>query len=149
MDDLAEKITGLLNDPQTMQKIQNLSNILSNKNPVEDNSKKNKSENFSANTSNVNTSEIFNTLLNLNNSDKNITSDSQNIKNGFASPEILGMLTKILPVISNMNKEDKHSIFFSSLRPLLSQKRQLKLDKAIKILKVIKIFSAIKEQEIF
>ena len=55
------------------------------------------------------------------------------------------MLMKIAPIISAINKDnDKYSSFLSSLRPLLSEKRQKKLDDSFKIIKLIKIFPILK-----
>ncbi|MDO4199145.1 MAG: hypothetical protein Q4D57_00050 [Clostridia bacterium] len=123
MEDLTEKISSLLGDPEIMDKIQNLSGMFGS-------SENNKS---------------------TDNEDKNETNETAKDKSddfGF-SPDMLGTLFKIMPLISSLGKDDKYTKFLKSLKPLLSEERQKKLGDSAKILKLMRILPLIKDQGLF
>ena len=62
--------------------------------------------------------------------------------------ETLSTIMKIMPIISSINKEDKNTKFLSALRPLLSDKRQAKLDESVKMMQMIKVLPLLKGQGI-
>lgn len=61
------------------------------------------------------------------------------------SPDMMGMLSKLAPLMSNMNKEDDTTRLLNALRPFLSDERQKKLDEASKLLKMMKLLPLIKD----
>lgn len=123
MEDLTDKLNSLLGDPEIMDKIQNLSGLFGS------------SEN-----SNSTQTET-----------ENETEKSQKDKSddfGF-SPDMIGTLFKIMPLISSLGKDDKYTKFLKSLKPLLSEERQKKLGNSAKILKLMQIIPLIKDQGLF
>ena len=119
MDDLAGKLSDLLNNPEVMQQLQGLTGLLG------------KSED----------------------SPQNIDIDKVRSKEKplFSLPDenIMNAMIKIAPLLSNINKEDKYTKFLNSLRPLLHEPRQKKLDEVSKILQLIKIIPILKNEGIF
>ncbi|MBR1779281.1 MAG: hypothetical protein IJ758_02105 [Clostridia bacterium] len=63
--------------------------------------------------------------------------------------ETLSTVMKIMPIISSMNKEDRNTRFLGALRPLLSEKRQTKLDESVKMMQMMKILPLLKGQGLF
>jgi len=121
MEDLTEKLSSLLGDPEIMDKIQNLSGLFGSS----ENDKSTENENK--------------------------TSEQTKDKSddfGF-SPDMLGTLFKIMPLISSLGKDDKYTKFLKSLKPLLSEERQKKLGDSAKILKLMRILPLIKDQGLF
>ena len=121
MEDLTEKLTSLLGNPEIMDKIQNLSGLLGSS--ENDNSEKTE-----------------------NKTDETQKNESDDF--GF-SPDMIGNLFKIMPLISSLGKEDKYTKFLKSLKPLLSEERQKKLGNSAKILKIMQILPLIKDQGLF
>ena len=122
MEDLTEKLTSLLGDPEIMDKIQNLSGLFGSSG---NNNESDKTENETDETS-KDSSDSF----------------------GF-SPDMIGTLFKIMPLISSLGKDDKYTKFLKSLKPLLSEERQKKLGNSAKILKFMQIIPLIKDQGLF
>ena len=56
---------------------------------------------------------------------------------------------KLMPLLSSMNKEDDNTRFLMALRPLLSEERKKKLDKSIRMMKMMKLMPLLKSQELF
>jgi len=121
MEDLTEKLTSLLGDPEIMDKIQNLSGLFGSSEDNNDKKEENKNEEPT----------------------KEKSDDF-----GF-SPDMLGNLFKIMPLISSLGKDDKYTKFLKSLKPLLSEERQKKLGSSAKILKLMQIIPLIKDQGLF
>ena len=120
MEDLTEKITDILGDPEMMSTIKNISGLLGSS-EKEDNEKENESSGASG------------------------SDDSS----GFSfSPEMMQMVLKLMPILASIKKEDKYTKFLEALKPLLSEKRRKKLDGSSQILKIIRIVPMLKDQGI-
>ena len=116
MDDLTQTLLSFINNPENKEKIEKIKESFMNT----------KSEEGTVETKeNVNKGE----------------SVTQSV-----SPDTLKTISKIVPLISSVKKEDSSTKFLSALRPLLSEKRQLKLDESVKILKMIKILPLLKDK---
>lgn len=102
MDDIAEKINSILNDPQSMEQIKNIAGMLG-------------------------------------------ANESVPVKNS-SSPD-LASLFQLMPLLNNKS-DDETICFLMALRPLLSEKRQKKIDDISKILRVIKLFPLLKNSGI-
>lgn len=63
---------------------------------------------------------------------------------GRLSPDMMDTVMKLAPILSSMNNDDKYTGFLRSLRPLLSESRQKKLDESSKLIKLIQVFPALK-----
>lgn len=121
MEDLTEKLSSLLGDPEIMDKIQNLSGLFGSS----ENNQNNKTEN-------------------------EISEPKEDNSDNFGfSPDMLGTLFKIMPLISSLGKDDKYTKFLKSLKPFLSEERQKKLGSSAKILKLMQIIPLIKDQGLF
>ncbi len=106
MDDLAERLSSVLSDPQSMERIRSMAeNLLSEEKPKEQ-------------------------------------SDS-------LFPDI--DMGKLLPLISKINvkRQDKRTQLLLALRPHLSEKRQERVDTAVKILRVIDMLPLLSESGLF
>ena len=57
----------------------------------------------------------------------------------------MGMMLKITSLAGAMNTQDKNTELLMALRPHLSEKGQLRLDRAVKLLKLIAVYEAAKE----
>ena len=103
MDDLSEKISQLLNDPDGMARIQQMA--------------------------------------------KSVLSDTD--KTTPATPDF--DIGKIMPLIQKMNSRgtDSRTGLLLALRPHLSEKRQERLDRAVKILRVIDMLPFLQESGMF
>ena len=120
MEDLTEKITDILGDPEMMNTIKSISGLL-------DHSEKEGSEKESEP------------------SGEGSSDDSS----GFSfSPEMMQMVLKFMPILASIKKEDKYTKFLEALKPLLSEKRRKKLEGSSQILKIIRILPLLKDQGI-
>ena len=59
--------------------------------------------------------------------------------------DTINQLMKFLPLIANSEKEDDTTRLLNALRPFLSEERCARLDKAIKILHMMKLLPLLKE----
>lgn len=89
-------------------------------------------------------------MLSLNTSPDTIHNKEQNIANNTSniSPDMMGMVSKLMPMMSSLNKEDDTTRLLSSLRPFLSAERQQKLDTAQKLIKMMKLLPILKDAKI-
>lgn len=122
MEDLTEKLTSLLGDPEILEKLQNFSGLLGSSENQKD------------------------TQNNDENTDTDESSEHDNFK---FSPDMIQMVFKLMPLLSSMNKDDKYTKFLKSLKPLLSEERRKKLGSSAKILKLMQIIPLIKDQGLF
>lgn len=63
---------------------------------------------------------------------------------GQGNDETLGAIMRLAPLLSDMGKDDEASCLLNSLRPFLSEQRRLRLDRAGKMLKVMRLLPIIK-----
>ena len=87
-------------------------------------------------------SEIMNIAKSL-----GFTDEAENVKNDNHnfSPDMLNAVTKLTPLINEAKKEDDSTRLLKALKPLLSAKRQEKVDSAIKIIGLLRLLPALKE----
>lgn len=64
------------------------------------------------------------------------------------SNETLKTISKIMPLISSAKEDDSSTRFLSALRPLLNEKRKLKLDESLKVMQLIKLLPLLKNNGI-
>lgn len=64
-------------------------------------------------------------------------------------PEAMGMVLKLAPLMSNMNKETDNTRFLRALRPLLGEERQRRLDEAMRLLQLASMLPLLKQQGLF
>ncbi len=126
MDFDANKLSELLNNPEGLNKIKALANSLFAENN-EDNSIPQPQEN------------------------QHHQSESSGLDfGGFSLPDNFD-ITKIMGIMSALsdNKIDERSKLLLALKPHLSEKRQQRVDKAVKLLKLASLIPIVKEQGLF
>lgn len=65
--------------------------------------------------------------------------------NNMMSPEILNAVSRIMPLMSEYNKEDDGTRLLAALRPFLSRERQRKLDEASRMLHILRFLPMIQK----
>lgn len=68
---------------------------------------------------------------------------------GGVTPEMLQMISRVGPLLSQVNREDDSTRLLRALRPLLGAARQKKLDEAIKILQMMRLLPLLKDSGLF
>lgn len=68
---------------------------------------------------------------------------------GGVTPEMLSMVTKLGPLLGQVNQESDSTRLLNALRPLLSGERQKKVDEAMKILQMMRLLPLLKESGLF
>lgn len=68
---------------------------------------------------------------------------------GNVTPEMLQAVSRLAPLLGQVNREDDSTRLLRSLRPLLSAQRQQKLDEAIRILQMMRLMPLLKESGLF
>ncbi len=118
MDDILGKIGELLSDEESMKQLSELAEILMNETSQEENNRKSDNEN---------------------NNDDGDKEKSPSL--GFD----LTSLLKLRPLLDGLNQKDKNTDLLLALKPHLSEEKSAKADKAVKLLKVLALWSIIKE----
>ena len=68
-----------------------------------------------------------------------------NAPNNMMSPEVLNAVSRIMPLMSEYNKEDDGTRLLAALRPFLSRERQKKLDEASRMLHILRFLPMIQK----
>lgn len=68
-----------------------------------------------------------------------------NSPNNMMSPEVLNAVSRIMPLMSEYNKEDDGTRLLAALRPFLSRERQKKLDEASRMLHILRFLPMIQK----
>lgn len=124
MDDISSKISEILSDPQSLEQIKGMANMLGiggdNPNNREEQAKK----------------------------EEVVEQKSQGGLGGLdlsmLSGDTMQTIMSIIPLLSEFNKEDDSTRLLSALRPFLSDERRGKLDEAGKILNMLKLMPMLK-----
>ena len=121
MDDLAGKISEILNDPASMEKIKNLSNMLGIAPDSQDSSPT--GQTAPAAPQNANPLEA---LL------------------GGLGGNGLQSILKIAPLLSSVQQEDDNTRLLYALRPFLKPQRQKRLDESANMMRMFKLLPLLK-----
>ena len=70
--------------------------------------------------------------------------DNRGNENNAQMMQMMSAFSKIAPMMQQMNQEDDASRLLKALRPMLSPKRQTKLDEAIKIMRMMRMLPMLK-----
>lgn len=116
MDDTMEKIGKLLSDEESMKQLSELAQLLMNE------TKSSESGNNTDNTDNNDCGE----------------------NDGGSFPDI-GSIMKITELMGKFSQSDKNTELLLALKPHLKEERQQKVDKAIKLLKLMAVWNIAKE----
>ena len=88
-------------------------------------------------------SQIASSLMSQNES--TTTNNNSSFGDMQIDPIQMGNIIKMMNLIKSNNKEDKNTKLLVALKPHLSYSRQEKVDKAISLLKIVKILPLLKE----
>ena len=117
MDDMLGKMGELLSDPESLQQLQKLAQML--RQQEDDGTERSSSDTASDAAS----------------------SAEESSSGGFD----MGMLLKVQELMGAMHRNDEDTQLLMALRPHLKTDRQKKVDQAVKLLKLYAVFSAVKE----
>lgn len=123
MEDLSTKLTQLLNDPEGMKQLQSMAQGLMGEGGL----------NLSA--------------LIPQEQEKPAMPDISGLMGGV-SPDQMSMMMKLMSAF-NSTKEDDRTRLLMALRPHLTDKRQQRVDQAVKLLKLASVLPLISESGIF
>ncbi len=121
MDDLQNKISQILSDPQAMEQLQSLGGMLG---------------------LNSNTPSTSSTP-------PPPPPKQENGLSTLFNDDSMQMVTKIMPMLKSIKQEDEVTLLLSALRPFLSESRQKKLDEAKKLLQIMKLLPLVKNMGLF
>lgn len=127
MDDMIGKIGELLSDGESMKQLSELAQMLMTGTASEETSSDSESEKETENEKSTDSGSL-----------------SDLLPKGFDFSSIM----KIQNIMGAMKQKDKNSELLLALKPHLSDEKKEKIDKAIKILKLLAIWNIIKENEI-
>lgn len=65
------------------------------------------------------------------------------------SPDMMSMMRGLVPLMGSLNSEDDTTRLLDAIRPFLSEERREKLDKAKKMLRMMKLLPLIREMNLF
>lgn len=118
MADLSNKLNEILSDPQMMEQIKGLSSMLGMQNEEEETHKSKPQK------------------------------QEPHEDNPMLSDETMGMIMKVMPLLSSVRQDDANTNLLKALRPLLGAERQKKVDEALKIMQMMKFLPILKSQGI-
>lgn len=126
MEDMGEKIRSILSDEESMKQISELAEMLS-------------AGMESSSTDSPSGAPDLSSLL------SGLTGGGTGSNSSSGDIDISKMM-QLMSAVSGASADDKNTALIAALKPYLSENKQKKADKAIKLLKVLAIFSALKEQ---
>lgn len=129
MDDLAGKLSELLNSPEGMARIQNLAGMLGQQ------------TNTAAPSETPSEHSGGNGLGAL----ASLLGNSGNSQPALPDSGTLQLVTQLAPMLSAAQQEDENTRLLQALRPLLGEERQKKLDEAIRILQLLRMLPLLRQ----
>lgn len=145
MDDLSQQLNQILSDPQSMQQIQGMMSVLGLGNNTSSGS-----TSPAAPPAEPDPSALAGMLSALGGgSGSSAPAPPPQNPLGGVTPELLQTVTRLAPLLSQVNREDDSTRLLQALRPLLSEKRRKKLDEAIKILQMMRLMPLLKDSGLF
>ncbi len=130
MDDISDKIQNILNDEESMKQIKELAEMFTSSQAADGKN----------NTGMPDLSSLASMFSGMGAS---TGGEPQNSEPGLDID--MGAMMNIAQAIGAANKSDKNTQFLAALRPLMKEDKQQKIDKAIKLLKLYAIYTALKE----
>ena len=142
MDDIKSTIEGILGSKEGMDTLMGLVNSLGLNNPAPNEPSPSPSPSQSQSESQSSPEASLSQILSL------VGGDSSSEQ--AQAPQIdINMIMKIKDVMANFGKGNDNVMLLQKLRPHFSEKRQKKLDDAIKIMQLISVLPMLKDLGIF
>ena len=148
-NDLKEQINQILSDPQSMQQLQGMASALGLGNPQAAPPPATGSPSPAQTAGGADTSALMGMLSTLGNANPQPAAPPAQSALGGMTPELLQTVSKLAPLLSQVNREDDSTRLLQALRPLLSDRRQKKLDEAVKILQMMRLLPLLKDSGLF
>ena len=128
MDDLSAKLSGILSDPQAMKEIAALASQLG------------------VDTSGANgaAQPASSQPLNAEPSFKPQPTLDASLLNGLADPSALSMMSGLMPLLGSLKADDDTTRLLDAIRPFLSEERRTKLDRAKKLIRIMRLLPMLK-----
>ncbi len=153
MEDLSQQINNILSDPNSMQQIQS---VISSLGLGDTGQQKQQAPAQQPATGSAGSTPDLSALAGTLGNHQAASSQQSQSQNALASlgglgsnTQMLGMLTKLAPLLSQVNQEDDSTRLLYALRPLLGAERQKKVDEALKILQMMRLLPLLKESGVF
>ncbi len=121
MDNLMEKIGELLSDEESMKQISELAQMFMSSVPDESNENADSKE------------------------EAGESSEKSSESGGIFDNFDFSMLTKLQDIMGAVSQNDKNTDLLLALKPHLKEERQQKIDKAIKIMKLLAVWKVLKD----
>lgn len=137
MDDISAKLNQILSDPQSMEQIKNIMGSMGGQSGGD-----NKPQSATAPAGASGGLDTLGSLGGL--GDLSALSGLGGL-GGSGGLDLMSTVTKLAPLLSKAQQEDDTTRLLNALRPLLSEKRQKKIDEAIKILHILRILPMVRE----
>ena len=137
MDDISAKLNQILSDPQSMEQIKNIMGSMGGQSGGD-----NKPQSATAP---AGASGGLGTLGSLGGLGDLSALSGLGGLGGSGGLDLMSTVTKLAPLLSKAQQEDDTTRLLNALRPLLSEKRQKKIDEAIKILHILRILPMVRE----
>lgn len=130
MDDITSRIQSILNDEESMKQLNELADMLTSGTQSEGGTPEGGMPDLSS---------LFGSL------GGGQSSDSPSDGGLFGDIDI-GTVMNIMSAVSSADTDSREASLILALKPYLSEKRRKKADKAVKLLKLLAIYTALREQ---
>ncbi len=141
MDDIMSKLSQVLNDPQSMQQLSQVAAALTDGSEASD-TRQAQPENGGGT---PDLSAMLSSLLSSAGGEASATSvPSAKPAAGSQSPDI-GKLMQIGGILANSGGDDKNVALLLALKPLLKEENQVKIDRLVKIFKLMAAYPLIRD----
>ena len=137
MDDLNQQLQKILSDPQAMGQIQSLLGSLGNS-----------QEEAPAPAAQSSSGPDLSPLVGASGGGTPAPAQNETSLAGI-TPQTLSAMTRLMPLLSQANREDDATRLLRALRPLLGESRQKKVDEAIRILQMLRLLPLLKDSGVF
>ena len=127
MEDLAEKLSGILNDPESMAQVKSMAESL-----------------FSGNGTTKNDNPLSG-VLGGGGSESNPLSTLMKGDNQSGDMPDVAAIMRVVNLLKNQGNDNRSGLLMA-LKPHLSSERQGRVDKAVKILKLVSLMPILREQ---
>ena len=139
MDDITSRIQSILNDEESMKQLNELADMLSSGMQSDGASADNGGQ-----TGVPDLSALFGSIGGGQSSDGSPSSSSSD--GGLFGDMDIGTIMNIMSAVSSVDTDSREASLILALKPYLSEKRRKKADKAVKMLKLLAIYTALREQ---
>lgn len=135
MDDMMAKIQDILSDEESMNQIKQLAGMLGAARNEE-----NSNEKVQDNSQGMpDLSKLFSSMS----SNQNSQSQNSSSDNGLGFD--IGTLMQLQGLMQSVSSNDKNTELLLALKPHLKEDKQVKVDKAVKLLKLLALWTVVKE----